>query len=326
MAENHFFSTNPEDPWDGCAILRRIASVEEPGFWLGQSDSYLYDSVGLCLALDGCLPVVSLSCMPSVSSGCWQSESGVECVPPGECSAITGSSDYKEPAAPQAAEPPILGRGLRLRKRSKVTRSLEYMGGRLRGWWRDLPSVSPANTALAWLAEYSAPGTKLGRVRQVQCGSDADVQESVSVVSVMFGSEHQASRELWVCPELVASLFTVRCFRAVGPDVLSSLRSRARLWARERGVSDLDLSFFLPGTLVLAALPQPDEVVSLGALRSSAAEWSSRVLAPLAKGNFVSGKLRGPRGFWDTLVALCGGEPRDHILSPARTWLSTQSV
>nr|QOE55596.1 hypothetical protein [Macrophomina phaseolina umbra-like virus 3] len=193
----------------------------------------------------------------------------------------------------------------RLRKRGKWTHQLAVLGSELaRGWWRDLPSGdSPAQVGMNFLMKFLAPGTKLGVVNQVRVVRD-EVPELLPIVEVLFSSEN-GSRPIWVCPMLVASLFTVRCFRPVDAGLLASLRSRARLWARDLGMSDLDLAFILPGSVLLAALPQPDEVVALGALRSSAAVFSATALRGLEDGTVA--RSVPARTFWGTLRVIFGG-------------------
>lgn len=200
-------------------------------------------------------------------------------------------------SGPEGAEPQKADLGLRLRPRSKATRSLAYLGACARRWWRDLPAsvgagVTDANLALCWLASYTDGQAKTGRVIRL---STAVGKPPAHVVSVSMGGGH-ARGELWVCPELVASLSLVRVFRAVGPGLLASLRARARLWCADQGVSDLDASFILPASVVLASLPQASEVECASALRSDAARWSVDVLGPLAKG---VAKAPTWLGFWE---------------------------
>jgi len=230
------------------------------------------------------------------------------------------AADYKEPVVTDTTTKRAdSSSSLRLRPRSRVTRDLEVVGKRVRGWWKDLPVDSDAQLALLWMQEYSVDGTKLGMARQVTTKSDEGEVGSISLVEVFFRSEERPSGSgLWVCPELVAELFNVRCFRGLDTSLLSSLRSRARLWAKERGVSAMDLSLFLPGTLVFSSLPQKNEVESLGALRSTAAVWSIDVLGALSQG--VLKAPTGPTGVWATLKTVFGGN-RDSILEPQGTRL-----
>jgi len=211
-----------------------------------------------------------------------------------------------EPEAPgvSGADMPKSGANPRLRKRGRLTNQLAVLGSQLsRGWWRDLPSSSDATLGMNFLMKFCAPGTKLGVVNQVRVVR-GEAQGLAAVVEVLFSSEN-GTRPLWVCPELVASLFTVRCFRPVDAGLLASLRSRARLWARDVQMSDLDLAFILPGSVMLAALPQPDEVVALGALRSSAAVFSATALRGLEDGT-VSRSVPA-RSLWGTLRIIFGG-------------------
>jgi len=226
---------------------------------------------------------------------------------------MRGRSVSKESGDETESSGGPIARAPRWRKRGKLTRSLAVLGSELRrGWWRDLPeSGSPAQDGMNFLVKFLAPGTKLGVVNQV-CVVRDDVPERLPIVEVQFSSEN-GTRNLWVSPGLVASLFTVRCFRAVDEGLLASLRSRARLWARDQGMSDMDLAFILPGSVMLAALPQPDEVLAVGALRSSAAVWSSKVLRGLSNG--VAASYAPNRSFMGTLRVLLGGG-KDTINSP----------
>jgi len=202
-------------------------------------------------------------------------------------SVVLPATEVKESATPTVAESHGSGVGFRLRPRGKATRALERMVGGSSGWWRDLSCSTPARAALSWMRAYMAPGVRLGGVRLVERrGEDGGLLDPIPIVQAFFSSE-ESSRCLWVCPALVAELQGVRCFRAPGPEVLSSLRSRARLWARDAGVGALDYSLFLPGTLVVASLPQPAEVVAVGALRGSASRWAQDVLVPLGAGRAV---------------------------------------
>jgi len=209
-----------------------------------------------------------------------------------------------EAAGAGGADMPTSGSSTRLRKRGRLTNQLAVLGSQLsRGWWRDLPSSSDASLGMNFLLKFCAPGTKLGVVNQARVVR-GEAQGLTAVVEVLFSSENGA-RPLWVCPELVASLFTVRCFRPVDAGLLASLRSRARLWARDLQMSDLDLAFILPGSVMLAALPQPDEVVALGALRSSAAVFSATALRGLEDG--VVSRSVPSRTLWGALRIIFGG-------------------
>lgn len=263
-------------------------------------------------------PVPAQSC-PRYDTRPWGVWAGFQVL--GQTPGFKWPTQVKEPGATlRAPELPRSGGELRLRPRSRVTRSLEAVGRRVRGWWKDLPAESDAQLALLWMQEYSVDGTKLGMARSVStCGDDGQVG-SISLVEVHFSSEERPSGSgLFVCPELVAELFSIRCFRALDASTLQSLRGRARLWARDKGVSPLDLALFLPGTLVFAALPQWGEVEALGALRSSAAKWSVDVLGSLARGHLKAAS--GPSGFWASIKSVFGGH-RDHILEPMSTRLA----
>nr|QOE55593.1 hypothetical protein [Macrophomina phaseolina umbra-like virus 1] len=313
MSED-IFSVNPEDPWLGDHIISAVARWDDAVFTAGQAKPYVWGAIGrLCCPFQdtACFGVGPHALNRSVFTlGTWT------------------RSDREWPSEdlgpPDLGPKPVRAEGrFRLRKRGRATAALAQLGRSVRGWWRDLTCNTDAELALLWMQKYSAPGVKLGSVRSVPCSAEAEVQASVSVVEVLFSSE-ESTRPLWVCPELVASLFTVRCFRHVGPDVLASLRSRACLWARDRGVSDLDFSLFLPGTLVFASLPQPGEVVALGGLRSDAARWSSQVLAPLAAGQAVA---RSP---WDipwsrALRIIFFGEEEGNPLRAVRSALALSS-
>lgn len=217
---------------------------------------------------------------------------------------LKGDRKVKDPATPVVAEPPARDRRLRLRKRGKATRALQAMAETLGRWWRDLPEQgSRANAALSWLDSHlgvSAP-VKGYVSRTLKCQSvDDKVQEDVVIAQLEFSSE-EGARWLWVCPELIATLYTVRLFRPVSESLLASLRSRARLWAMERGLPVMDLARVLAGSLVVAALPMPDEVVAVGSLRGLAGQWSNDVLVGLAAGRLAPTKLG--RSWGDVLRA-----------------------
>lgn len=200
----------------------------------------------------------------------------------------TGALGAPVPAIPQVAEPRVDGPGLRLRRRGKATVALQRMGEALPGWWREgLTGCSGARIALSWIEDHLRDsGVKLGRVGHASTKEKEGAGAPVFGVQALFESE-EGSRWLWLCPELVAHLYLYRAYRPVSEMVLSSLRSRARLWAEERGLSAFDLARFLAGSLMIAMLPTPDEVVSLGALRGSAAQWSVDVLGALKAGRAV---------------------------------------
>lgn len=207
----------------------------------------------------------------------------------------------KEPAEVQPAETTVGYSGLRLRVRGRQTRTLEALGVAIPGWWEDLSSFgSPANRALAFMRSHLGDsGAKVGQVQLASTNEvDGDSAGPVAVVQVLFSAE-EGSRWLWVCPELLAKLYTIRLFRPISEGLLASMRGKSRLWAQERGLSVENLSRVLPGTLALAALPTPDEVVSLGALRGTAGQWSSEVLGALSRGTLTGRTKDG--SWWDVL-------------------------
>jgi len=219
---------------------------------------------------------------------------GAPCDCPFTCSHV------KDPVEVETTEDPKPSGVLRLRKRGRATRSLQRVGETLPGWWRDLTGKSGARAALSWFeSHHQDSGVKAGLTRSVPAVVVDDVaQPDVTMLQVHFSSE-EGRRWLWVCPELIAELHLVRLFRPIGEGLLASLRSRSRLWAKQRGLSVMDLSRVLAGSLVLAALPQPDEVVALGALRGSAGQWSTDVLGALSKGR-AQPTTRGG-SWWDVL-------------------------
>lgn len=104
------------------------------------------------------------------------------------------------------------------------------------------------------------------------------------LLSLPFVGDNGQVRSLWVCPELLAELVKVRMFRSATSVLLGSLRGHSRRWAEEHGIDTMDLVRFMPGTVVLAMLPMPDEVTAVAALRGSAARWSTQVLGSLEDG------------------------------------------
>lgn len=203
-------------------------------------------------------------------------------------------------AAPSSEDPTVNKvKGLRLRRRGRLTNVLESAWKETAVWWSDL-DCGNGSAARSWLASYGG-----GAVSQITDGKvlkvvgDNEVERNLELVRVPMVNG-DVSREVWVCPELLAKLASVRLFRAPSATLLANLRSRARLWAQEVGVSSMDLVRFMPGTLALA-LPMPDEVASVGVLRGSAARWGVSVLGQLDKGKLVSNPdkplgnyLRGP--------------------------------
>lgn len=214
----------------------------------------------------------------SIFEGDWTDTRPVVSVP-------IGAGHSTVPVRPQRTEPGVNGTGLRLRRRGRATVALQRMGEALPGWWREgLTGSSGARIALSWIEDHLRDsGVKLGRVGHASTEVEDGAGAPIFGVQALFSSE-EGERWLWVCPELVAHLYLYRAYRPVSEMVLSSLRSRSRLWAEERGVSAFDLARFLAGSLMIAMIPTPDEVVSLGALRGSAAQWSADVLGSLKAG------------------------------------------
>lgn len=115
------------------------------------------------------------------------------------------------------------------------------------------------------------------------------------LLQIPFAGDNGDIRFLWVSPELVAALSAVRMFRSASSTLLGSLRGHARRWAEERGINAMDLVRFLPGTLILAMLPMPDEVVAAAALRGAAGRYSVDVLGALESG-VAKGPEQSPLG------------------------------
>jgi len=196
----------------------------------------------------------------------------------------------KEPEDPSpASDTAKVKRCLRLRKRGRLTSALERSWKNLPCWWSDLAGQGTLSGARSWLASFMD-----GAVDKISDGKEIIVKgaeecgvRTLQLLQIPFESNGH-NRPLWICPELLATLVSVRMFRPVSEGLLASLRSRSRLWARDEGVDVMDLVRFLPGTLVLAMLPMPDEVTAIGALRGAAGRWSVSVLGALAKGRLVS--------------------------------------
>nr|UYZ32452.1 hypothetical protein [Alternaria dianthicola umbra-like virus 2] len=206
---------------------------------------------------------------------------------------ISGSASSPERGSIGSAglgRPP---RSFRLRKRGRFTRALEA-AVTCTTWWKDLSGAGGCSPARAWVDSYLS-GTDAKVVNEktlvIPARADGGDERSLQLVQMPF-ENGTAKRQLWVCPELVAKLVSVRLFRAPSAGLLASLRSRARLWSDEVGVDAMDLARFLPGSLVLAVLPSPDEVAALGALRGSAGRWGADVLGPLAQGRLVESPPR----------------------------------
>jgi hypothetical protein len=206
-------------------------------------------------------------------------------------------------------------RALRLRPRGTLTRCLERLT-RESSWWSDLAGDAQVSPARAWLESYfSDSGVKVCGGTKVVSGCVGGKTTSTALVRVLFGSEelNGGAKLLWVSPQLLSRLVTVRLFRPVSEGLLASLRSRARQWSEEQGIADMDLVQFMPGTLVLAVLPMPAEVVAVSALRGAAASWSVDVLGALSGG---VAKRRSPwSGRWSAVLKRClgGGTQRNPI-------------
>lgn len=180
----------------------------------------------------------------------------------------------------------------RLRRRGKFTKSLERAVVATT-WWKDLSGSGGASPARAWLDSFlSGTDVEVVNEKTLEIPTGEGGVRSLQLVQVPFENGSRARRALWVCPELVSKLVAVRLFRAPSAGLLASLRSRARLWADELGVDTMDLVRFLPGSVVLASLPAPDEVAAVGALRGAAGRWGVDVLGPLASGRLVSSPAR----------------------------------
>lgn len=221
------------------------------------------------------------------------------------------ASAVKDPAGSDLPAAPRIGRpwGLRLRKRGRLTAVLESASRVELGWWSDLTS-DDASRARAWLRHYGGGvlskvvgGATIEGIVSTDKDTDDEVTKvtSYQLLSVPFKGD-ATPRALWVCPELLADLTMTRLFRPVSSALLGSLRGIARRWVEDRGISALDAVRFLPGTLVLAMLPMPDETTAVAALRGAAGRWSADVLGDLAHGvahsapsepfgNFLKGPL-----------------------------------
>lgn len=205
----------------------------------------------------------------------------------------------KEPATPSVAAEAVKPQ-LRLRKRGRLTHALERLGDVLPAWWEDLGSATPALRARSWIESHlKDSGAKVGlNSANMSCGGVELPKGAIPAVQVQFSSE-EGTRWLWVCPGLLAHLYTVRLFRPMSEALLGSLRAKARLWAKEVELPVEHLARCLAGTLVLAMLPVPDEVTSLGALRGAAGQWSADVLGSLRKGELRATSRGG--SWWDVL-------------------------
>lgn len=261
---------------------------------------------------------------------------------------VTATAGRTFSAADDVSEPALAGPAAslreampRFRKRGRFTNVVARQLARHPTWWSDLGGEQGPGLVSAWLrSQFEGTGIKLARGGVSVGGGgpgggsseppadgessaprDASslepAPEPVHLVRVAF-ERNGSTRWLWVSPELVAALSVVRLFRPVTEGLLASLRSRARLWAEERRVSVMDLVRFLPGTLVLAALPTPDEVTAHAALRGDAGRWSASALGSFAKGVLRDGD--GP-SFWDCLrpALRFGGPVRGTLVDGVRS-------
>jgi len=179
-----------------------------------------------------------------------------------------------------------------LRRRGRFTRSLERAVVSTT-WWSDLSGSGGSSPARAWLDSFlSGTDAKVLDEKTLVIPTGEGKVRELQLLQVPFENGSRARRALWVCPELVSKLVAVRLFRAPSAGLLASLRSRARLWADELGVDTMDLVRFLPGSVVLAAVPSPDEVAAVGALRGAAGRWGVDVLGPMASGRLVPSPAR----------------------------------
>jgi len=222
---------------------------------------------------------------------------------------------YKEPAISRPS--PFSSQGFRLRPRGRLTRSLQVLGQCFEGWWRDLPGYTAAEIGRKWLYTYLGAGVKLGKSHPIGLSAEG---ESACAVEVVLEHATPAGQCLWICPELVASLSCVRVFRGLSATLLPSLRSRARLWAKDKGMSDLDLSFVLPGSCALAVLPGRNEVAAVSLLGTDAARWGVATYGQLDSGRV---DLRGVNlGFWGSLRRALRWTRPTSVLQPTCTGLS----
>lgn len=290
--------TEQEAPWLGDAFLEMVAGLPDEALSLPSSDC-------------GWVHCASPSALFLVSSGFppWAQVGSV--LDGGDLSYTNAElwSEDKDPGVVTATSEAGVVTSLRLRKRGVLTRTLE--GAALKScWWSDLADfgVSPAR---AWLISYlGETGVKVLAGTKDLLGVVNEVTTKFTALQVPFSSE-EGSADLWVLPELLALLTSVRMFRPMTEGLLASLRSRARRWGEEHGVSVMDLVRCLPGTLALACLPMRDEVIACGAFRGEAARWSSTVLGALDKG-----LARGPNvlSSWrDALLPIFNGGVKETL-------------
>lgn len=205
---------------------------------------------------------------------------------------------------PVDKDPAPLGRALatgasaRLRPRGRLTRSLASLGGSFDGWWSDLAGDSPASRALAWFRQYAGDGAKIEFIRTLS--TSEGVGETPTVLGIRLEDEYLKGATLVVCPELVASLVCTRAFRGLDAGLLPGLRSRARFWAKERGMSDLDLSLVISASCVFATLVTRTEIAAHSLLAGTAARYGVQTFGALSKGNVHFDGVR--LGFWESLA------------------------
>ncbi|WAP48697.1 hypothetical protein [Phoma matteucciicola RNA virus 2] len=215
--------------------------------------------------------------------------------------------------------PAGLGRppsSFRLRKRGRLTRALEA-AVTCTTWWKDLSGAGACSPARAWIDSYlSETDARVVNEKTlvIPAKEEGAKDRSLQLVQMPFENGN-AKRALWVCPELVSKLVAVRLFRAPSASLLASLRSRARLWADEVGVDAMDLARFLPGSVVLAVLPSPDEVAAVGALRGVAGRWGADVLGPLAQGRLVANPSRSLKDYLQGPLGWLLGRSDERVLA-----------
>jgi len=296
--------TPSEMLWGGDALMELLAMLPDEAYGLSNSECAWADAAwGL-----GDLRVAWG--FPSWSSPAVRSLARLH---PGVTFMVPRAEEYKD-SEPTAVGPELgpVEAKLRLRRRGVFTRNLEGAVKRA-GWWSDL-SQACDTPARAWLDSYfSGSGVKADGSAKELHWQDGEKSRSLWVVGVKFSSEN-GSKELWVSADLLASLSVVRMFRPMTEGLLASLRSRARLWAEDIGMSALDLVRVLPATLALACQPMPDEVLATAAFRGSAAAWSSDVLGALGKG-LAKGPSASLTSWWGVLKPCLGGGTRT---SPTR--------
>jgi len=294
----NFESTCLKMLWMGDALMEVVAMLPDEAFGLSNSE---------CLWLDSAWGLTDLRVGWGVPGALSPAVSSLQVIL-GGVTLVPRQEEYKD-SEPTAVGPELesVETKLRLRPRGALTRSLEGAVKRA-GWWSDL-SQSYDTPARAWLDSYFAEsGVKAGGLAKKLHWQDGETSRSLWVVGVKFSSEN-GSKELWVSADLLASLSVVRMFRPMTEGLLASLRSRARLWAEDIGMSALDLVRVLPATLALACQPMPDEVLATAAFRGSAAAWSSDVLGALGRG-LAKGPSASVTSWWGVLKPSLGGEAR----------------